>query len=125
MTSHNTARPTRIDYSERRLTSLNGYAMVAIGLAFVACAAWRLTSIDDGMEGRTLLLSHLLPGGLCILAAALIAARPLHAAAQRGRHRHAVRPVRRHRRAEACAGPIRSTSSAASRCARATSTRRR
>ena len=76
MTSNNALRGTassaRIEYSERRLTSMNGYAMVALALALIALALWRFGSIADGMEARTVLLSHVLAGGLCVVAAALI-----------------------------------------------------
>lgn len=68
-----TLHPTRIEYSERPLTSLNGDAMVAVGLVSIALAVWRLSSITDALEGSALAW-HLVPGGLCIFVTALIAA---------------------------------------------------
>ena len=49
-----TLHPTRIEYSERPLTSLNGDAMVAVGLVSIALAVWRLSSITDALEGSAL-----------------------------------------------------------------------
>jgi hypothetical protein len=69
-----TAQSARIEYTERRLTSMNGYAMVAVALAFVALAVWRFATVDDSMAPGTLLLGHLLMGALSIVAAVLVAA---------------------------------------------------
>ncbi len=78
MTSSNALRSTahlsRIEYSERRLTSMNGYAMVAAAVVLVGIAISRFVSIDDGMEASTVLLTHVLPGGLCVLASVAIVA---------------------------------------------------
>jgi regulator of protease activity HflC (stomatin/prohibitin superfamily) len=72
MTSNTAARRAaqspRIEYSERRLSSMNGYAMIAVAVVLVALALSRFVSIDDGMRPGTLLLSHVLPGLLCVLA---------------------------------------------------------
>jgi hypothetical protein len=62
------AHPTRIEYSERRLVSMNGYAMVVVAIVLAALALSRFLSIDDAMEPGTILLSHVLPGALCVLA---------------------------------------------------------
>ena len=64
-----TAQPLRNEYSERRLTSMNGYAMVAIGVVLVLVALSRFIAIHDDMDAATVLLSHVLPGGLCVLGA--------------------------------------------------------
>jgi regulator of protease activity HflC (stomatin/prohibitin superfamily) len=69
-----TAHPARIEYKERHLTSMNGYAMVGVALALVALAVWRLATIDEGMAAGTLLFAHVLAGALCIVLAALVAA---------------------------------------------------
>ena len=66
------AQPTRNEYSERRLTSMNGYAMVAIAIAAIVFAITRFASIDEGMAVSTVLVGHVLAGGLCILAAVLV-----------------------------------------------------
>ena len=62
------SRPTRVEYSERHLASLNGYAMVAIGVVLAALALSRFVSIRDDMDAGAVLLSHVLPGLLCVLA---------------------------------------------------------
>ena len=64
-----TANPTRNEYSEHRLTSMNGYAMTAIGVVLVLVALSRFIAIRDDMDAATVLLSHVLPGGLCVLGA--------------------------------------------------------
>ena len=69
-----TAHPVRNEYSERRLTSMNGYAMVAIAVVLVAIAISRFISIRDDVDVGTVLLSHVLPGALCVLATVAIAA---------------------------------------------------
>jgi regulator of protease activity HflC (stomatin/prohibitin superfamily) len=63
-----TAHPSRIEYSERRLVSMNGYAMVVVAIVLAALALSRFISINDAMEPGTILLSHVLPGALCVLA---------------------------------------------------------
>ena len=68
------AQPLRNEYSERRLTSMNGYAMAAIGVVLVLVALSRFISIHDDMDAATVLLSHVLPGALCVLATVAIAA---------------------------------------------------
>jgi len=60
----------RNEYSEQRLTSMNGYGMVVVAVLLAVVAIWRLAGITDDMGPRTLLLDHLLPGVLCILATA-------------------------------------------------------
>ena len=67
-----TAQSLRNEYSERRLTSMNGYAMVAIGVVLVLVALSRFIAIHDDMDAATVLLSHVLPGGLCVLGAVAI-----------------------------------------------------
>ena len=59
----------RMEYSERRLTSMNGYAMTVIGIVLVLVALWRFVAIRDDMDPATILLSHVLPGALCVLCA--------------------------------------------------------
>ena len=71
MTTH---RPVRDEYSERRLTSMNGYAMVAIAVGLLIVASTRFASIGDDMDARKVLLSHVLPGALCVLATVAIGA---------------------------------------------------
>ena len=77
MTSNNalrgTAQPARNEYSERRLTSMNGYAMVAIAIVLAGVAVSRFVSIADGMDVATVLLGHVLVGALCLIATVLIA----------------------------------------------------
>jgi len=67
-----TAQPTRNEYSERRLTSMNGYAMTAIGVVLVLVALSRFVTLHDDMDAATVLLSHVLPAGLCVLGAVAI-----------------------------------------------------
>jgi len=78
MTSNQASRraspPTRVEYSERRLMSMNGYAMFALAVVLVVVALSRFASIRDDMQGGTLLLAHVLPGALCVLATAAIGA---------------------------------------------------
>ena len=66
---HGTAQSPRNVYSERRLVSLNGYAMFVAGLVLALFAISRFVSIGDTMEVSTVLLAHVLPGALCVLAA--------------------------------------------------------
>ena len=78
MTSPNalrgTAQPSRTEYSERRLTSMNGYAVVAAAVVLVAIALSRFVSIGEAMDAPTVLLWHVLPGALCVLATVAIVA---------------------------------------------------
>ena len=67
-----TAHPARNEYSERRLVSMNGYAMVVIAIALVGMAISRFVSIGGNPDVANVLLSHVLVGALCILAAVLI-----------------------------------------------------
>jgi len=60
---------TRMEYSERRLTSMNGYAMTVTGIVLVLVALSRFVAIRDDMDPGTILLSHVLPGALCVLCA--------------------------------------------------------
>ena len=69
-----TTHPVRNEYSERRLISMNGYAMVAIAVVLVAVAISRFISIRDDADVGTVLLSHVLPGALCVLATVAIVA---------------------------------------------------
>jgi len=77
MTSANalrsTAHPPRNEYSERLLTSFNGYAMVVVAIGLVALAVTRFVSIGEAMGVAQVLLGHVLPGVLAILAAVLTA----------------------------------------------------
>ena len=52
--------------------SMNGYAMVAIAVVLVIVALTRFISIQDGMDVPTIVLQHVLVGGLCVLAAVAI-----------------------------------------------------
>jgi len=67
-------RAVRNAYSEQGLTSMNGYAMLAIALVLVAMAISRFVSIDDAMDTATVLLAHVLPGALCVLAVVAVVA---------------------------------------------------
>jgi len=68
------SQPTRIEYSERRLMSMNGYAMFVLGVVLAVVALTRFVSIRDDMEASTVLLAHVLPGALCVLATVAIGA---------------------------------------------------
>ena len=68
------SQPTRVEYSERRLASLNGYAMFGLAVVLAVVALSRFVSLRDDMEAGTLLLAHVLPGALCVLATAAIGA---------------------------------------------------
>ena len=68
-----TVRPVRNEYSERRLVSMNGYAMVAIAVVLVGLAISRFVSITEGMDVPTVLIGHVLAGALCIIGTLLIA----------------------------------------------------
>jgi regulator of protease activity HflC (stomatin/prohibitin superfamily) len=67
-----TAHPARNEYSERRLTSFNGYAMVALGIGLALFALSRFISIGETPAVADVLLRHVLPGALAVLAAVLI-----------------------------------------------------
>jgi len=64
------ARPARIEYSERRLASMNGYAMALAGLLLLALAIWRFATIVADMAVDEVLLAHVLVGVLGVLATA-------------------------------------------------------
>jgi len=70
----NRPRPLRTEYSEHGLASMNGYAMIAIAVVLVVVALMRFTSIGDEMAVSTVLLSHVLPGALCVLGTVAIVA---------------------------------------------------
>ena len=72
--SRRASAPTRIEYSERRLTSMNGYAMFVLGVILAAVALTRFVSIRDDLDSATILLAHVLPGALCVLATVAIGA---------------------------------------------------
>ncbi len=76
MTSTNalrsTAHPARNEYSERHLTSLNGYAMVVLAIGLALFALYRFISIAEGMSVPEVLLGHVLTGVLSVIAAVLI-----------------------------------------------------
>ena len=78
MTSNQARRsapqPARIEYSERRLTSMNGYATFVLAVVLAVVALTRFVSIRDDMEASTILLAHVLPGALCVLATVAIGA---------------------------------------------------
>jgi regulator of protease activity HflC (stomatin/prohibitin superfamily) len=63
--------PTRIEYSERRLVSMNGYAMAALGLLLLALAIWRFATIGDDMRVAEVLTWHVAIGVLCVIGTAL------------------------------------------------------
>jgi regulator of protease activity HflC (stomatin/prohibitin superfamily) len=68
------APPSRVEYSERRLASMNGYAMFVLGVVLAIVALTRFVSIRDDMETATVLLAHVLPGVLCVLATVAVGA---------------------------------------------------
>jgi len=68
------AHATRIEYSERRLTSMNGYAMMLVAIVLAGFALSRFVSVGDEMPPATILLSHVLPGALCVLATVAVVA---------------------------------------------------
>ncbi len=76
MTSANalrsTAHPARNEYSERHLTSLNGYAMVVLAIGLALFALYRFISIAQGMSVPEVLLGHVLTGVLSVIAAVLV-----------------------------------------------------
>ena len=78
MTSNQALRrappPARVVYSERRLTSMNGYAMFVLAVVLAVVALTRFVSIRDDMEASAILLAHVLPGALCVLATVAIVA---------------------------------------------------
>ena len=65
------APAARIEYSERQLTSMNGYAMALLGLLVLAFAVWRFATIDESMAFTEVMLGHVLAGALAIVATAL------------------------------------------------------
>ena len=67
-----TAQPVRIEYSERRLVSMNGYAMVVAAIVLVGVAVSRFVSIGEGMDVATVLVGHVLAAALCIVGTLLI-----------------------------------------------------
>ncbi len=75
MTSNNPprtpARSLRNEYSERRLTSMSGYLVVAIAVVLIGVAVARFVSIGEGMDVATVLVGHVLAGVACIIAAVL------------------------------------------------------
>ena len=72
--SRSAAQPVRNEYSERRLLSMNGYAMAAAAVVLVGVAVARFATIGAGTDVATVLVSHVLAGGLCILGAVLCVA---------------------------------------------------
>ena len=54
--------------------SMNGYAMFVLGVVLAVVALTRFVSIRDDMEASTVLLAHVLPGALCVLATVAIGA---------------------------------------------------
>jgi len=68
------SRPARVEYSERRLTSMNGYAMFGIAVVLAIVALSRFVAIREDMDAATVLLAHVLPGVLCVLATVAIGA---------------------------------------------------
>jgi regulator of protease activity HflC (stomatin/prohibitin superfamily) len=68
------SQPTRLEYSERHLSSMNGYAMAAVAFVLAVVALTRFVSISDEFGLGTLLLAHVLPGVLCVLVTAAIGA---------------------------------------------------
>jgi regulator of protease activity HflC (stomatin/prohibitin superfamily) len=68
------SQPTRVEYSERRLMSMNGYAMFVLAVVLAIVALTRFVSIRDDMEASAVLLAHVLPGALCVLATVAIGA---------------------------------------------------
>jgi hypothetical protein len=67
-------RPLRNEYSEHPLASANGYAMVVLALLLVAAAVWRFVGIDADMAVGEILLGHVAPGAVFIVAAVLVLA---------------------------------------------------
>jgi len=53
---------------------MNGYAMFVLGVVLAIIALTRFVSIRDDMEAATVLLAHVLPGVLCVLATAAVGA---------------------------------------------------
>ena len=60
--------PARVEYTERRLTSMNGYAMVVAAVVFAGLAVSRFATIGEDMTTSEVLVGHVLPGVLCVLA---------------------------------------------------------
>ena len=53
---------------------MNGYAMFVLGVVLAIIALTRFVSIRDDMEAATVLLAHVLPGALCVLATVAVGA---------------------------------------------------
>jgi regulator of protease activity HflC (stomatin/prohibitin superfamily) len=53
---------------------MNGYAMFVLGVVLAIIALTRFVSIRDDMDAATVLLTHVLPGVLCVLATAAVGA---------------------------------------------------
>lgn len=66
--------PARVEYTERRLTSMSGYAMLVAAVVLVGLAVSRFAGIRDTMEVVEILVGHVLPGVLCVLATVAIVA---------------------------------------------------
>ena len=67
-----TVHPTRNEYSERSLSSLNGYAAILAGLALALFALSRFVEIGESLGVSGVLLGHVVPGALSVLAAVAI-----------------------------------------------------
>ncbi|HEY8976746.1 MAG TPA: SPFH domain-containing protein [Burkholderiaceae bacterium] len=74
LASRGASQPTRIEYSERRLTSMNGYAMFVLAVVLAVVALTCFVRIAEDMAAETVLLAHVLPGVLCVLVTAAIGA---------------------------------------------------
>ena len=66
--------PSRSEYSERRLASMNGYAMVVVAVVLAVVALLRFLSIQEDLDAAGILLRHVLPAVLCVLGVVAIAA---------------------------------------------------
>ena len=66
------APSARNEYSERHLTSMNGYAMVVAAFVLAGIAIARVTSIDEGMDLSTVMVGHVLAAALCVIGVLLI-----------------------------------------------------
>ena len=67
MNTRVSTNPARVSYSERRLTSMSGYAMLVAGLVLAAIAVSRFVGIGEDMAPPEILVGHVLPGLLCVL----------------------------------------------------------
>ncbi len=68
MTSNGLHSHRRTEYSEFRLSSIDGYMMVVVGLLLAAFGVWRLTDIPETAALADLLLRHV---GVAVLAIVL------------------------------------------------------